>query len=93
MATVPLRQNLSHHLAKSTPDFVTQDSRVGRCSFGMRNQDHIDRSLEPMELMTNGLPQPALDLIADHRLAHLFAYRQAHARLGMIPTRQPDDEQ
>jgi hypothetical protein len=93
MAAIPLRQSLSHHLAKRTSDFVSQHSRAGGCRFGMRDQDHVDRALEPMELVANRLSQPALDLIANHRVAHLFAHRQANAWLWMIATWEEDDEQ
>ena len=45
-----------------------------------------------MKLVSNGLPKPALDLVAGHRLAHLLAYRQPNAWHWVIATRQPEHE-
>ena len=43
----------------------------------MGDQHHVYRGRQPMALVANALSKPSLDPVADHRVSHLFADREA----------------
>lgn len=89
------RRTSALNLASGTANITKHRVKFGIHALMLRNEYQIPTWHEARSLLTKRLANPTFDLVAEHRVSHLFGHRDAQPQLlrtGAICAKREDQE-